>query len=85
MNEPAVANYVDKVQKMPLLWCSTAIKSNVKCALNRQNLTSTQLTYIISVNVKAAFKKNDCIKSCIYPGALLYAIILCETRELLCV
>lgn len=35
MNELTVANYVDKVQKMALsMYSSSALKSNVKCALN---------------------------------------------------
>lgn len=34
MNELAVANYVDKVQKMALTMYSSALESNVKCALN---------------------------------------------------
>lgn len=34
MNELAVANYVDKVQKMALSMYSSALKFNVKCALN---------------------------------------------------
>lgn len=49
MNELAVANYVDKVQKMALTMYSSALESNVKCALNSQKF-DVNFTHILNIS-----------------------------------